>query len=348
MEGSNDWSSFPPDLLFLITNYLTLYEFIIFGSVCVSWRNIYNQKLKKVHNNNGFIRGWRQMPWLVLPLSSSNNTSKQFITHEFYSPSDGKTFHIDLPLVNLDWFTCIGSSSGELIIADPYSRMCILNPLTRARVCISSFGVSMPHRATKCYDRGIIVAFTLNTLFKVSMQPMQGTSKLLRVLDCHIWDIIFYKGRVYALVGNGRLLVVNLCDGNGEAEVELVAEGINDSLLPLARLYLVESSGELLQVVKFRDEEGTITFNLYKFDETNKQWQREFYLGEHALFLNSRLSMSVSASGVCGMRRNCIYFIEPTKSFSSEIKVFNMMDKVTQLYCKFNKFEPIWMMPSLS
>ncbi|XP_059668208.1 uncharacterized protein LOC132313453 [Cornus florida] len=113
--------------------------------------------------------------------------------------------------------------------------------------------------------------------------------------------------------------------------------------------YLVESSGELLMVVRyyshhFKDNgkqdystpRKTILFDVYKLDFVNKEWLLLPSLGDRALFIGINESLSVSAPDFPGLEKNCIYFTSPDAENledSHDLGVFNLEDNsITPIY----------------
>ncbi|XP_059635829.1 uncharacterized protein LOC132278009 [Cornus florida] len=121
--------------------------------------------------------------------------------------------------------------------------------------------------------------------------------------------------------------------------------------------YLVESSGELLMVVRYYnhnvDDDGnyqpkiitqdssrpkkTIIFDVYKLDFVNMDWLLLPSLGpDRALFIGLNDSISVSPVDFPGLAMNCIYFTCPNAELledTHDLGVFNFEDNnITPIY----------------
>ncbi|XP_059666273.1 uncharacterized protein LOC132312058 [Cornus florida] len=117
--------------------------------------------------------------------------------------------------------------------------------------------------------------------------------------------------------------------------------------------YLVESSGELLMVVRYYKDGKqikTILFDVYKLDFVNKEWLLLPSLGNRALFVGLNDSVSVSASDFPGLAMNCIYFTNPgilPEDFH-DLGIFNLEDNtITPIYDYDLKIQlpSIWIVP---
>ncbi|XP_059638420.1 uncharacterized protein LOC132280436 [Cornus florida] len=115
--------------------------------------------------------------------------------------------------------------------------------------------------------------------------------------------------------------------------------------------YLVESSGELLMVVRYFahsfDDNGkhdystpknTILFDMYKLDFDNKEWLLLPSLGDRALLIGLNDSVSVSAPDFPGLAKNCIHFASHAKisQQSHDLGVFNLEDNSTTPIYKYD------------
>ncbi|GMI95887.1 SKP1/ASK-Interacting protein 23, F-box/DUF295 Ancestral 11 [Hibiscus trionum] len=157
-------------------------------------------------------------------------------------------------------------------------------------------------------------------------------------------DIICHGNYLYALSDRNRIEVWDLHgrDGRVEKKSDVVVPFPDKSLAKVnslrdvctRRFYLVESSGELLFVVRFIgdyvDWDGTLLheydlltedcnhpkvcpyrtwlFHVYKMDFSKLRWVEMDTLGDHALFLGGNQSVSVSARCFPNCERDCIYF----------------------------------------
>ncbi|PIA62244.1 hypothetical protein AQUCO_00200313v1 [Aquilegia coerulea] len=139
-------------------------------------------------------------------------------------------------------------------------------------------------------------------------------------------DLLFYKGMLYGLTRELRLVTFELWDSSKPLAYRVL------NMLPLhiphipyedadeIASYLVESCGELLMVFRLRlytdngyeDEFRTIQLLVFKLDQSNDllQWVQVQSLGDQMLFLGTNYCLSVSATGTPGFKGNCIYFTD--------------------------------------
>ncbi|KAK7835558.1 putative f-box protein, partial [Quercus suber] len=115
-------------------------------------------------------------------------------------------------------------------------------------------------------------------------------------------DIAFYQGKFYAVHFDGTLVVCRI-DDNKKLKAKAVApppEGINLKIQIHIQKYIVESSGDLLFVTRFRGEGSIFKYKWVKVDS----------LGDQALFVGNSSSLSLTASSLNGIKPNCIYFTD--------------------------------------
>ncbi|ONK66504.1 uncharacterized protein A4U43_C06F8880 [Asparagus officinalis] len=164
-----------------------------------------------------------------------------------------------------------------------------------------------------------------------------GDDKWTNVEDSplHLTDVVYYKGQIYAVNYEGIVVVY---DFSGDKKMKQIANS-PDFLCPAQR-YLVESTcGDLLQVVRVYDYEGTYKqtseFLVYKLEAVDEliepeeypvyytigfrkpergkfkfKWVKMESLGDQALFLGQNYSLCVQALNYQGCKPNCVYFTE--------------------------------------
>ncbi|PIA63481.1 hypothetical protein AQUCO_00201078v1 [Aquilegia coerulea] len=144
----------------------------------------------------------------------------------------------------------------------------------------------------------------------------------------------------------------------------------------LCKGYLVESCGELLMVYRITNyidiDDWICTFSTIKFlvyrlesiDQSNDllQWVQLESLGDRILFLGRNASLSISATGIPGVKGNCIYFTADrwdyfysceginSKACCSDNGIFYMDDGRIEPFFIDNdsqsiKCQPFWIMP---
>ncbi|KAM7524141.1 hypothetical protein LguiA_014043 [Lonicera macranthoides] len=145
-------------------------------------------------------------------------------------------------------------------------------------------------------------------------------------------DILFRKGRLYALNGH-ELLVYDNIGGPDQKITEIISISCADVT---CFTYLAESShGELLMVSQNIESLcKTENFDIYKLDSTNLSWLEVKNIGDDFIFLGFNSSLSISSCKYPGYKGNRIYFTgypmvfghKSSKKVDSDIGVFNMED----------------------
>ncbi|KAI3916109.1 hypothetical protein MKW98_004550 [Papaver atlanticum] len=193
-------------------------------------------------------------------------------------------------------------------------------------------------------------------------------------------DVIFYKGRFYAVTKRGALAI---CDVTGESPVVTII-----TTPPLRRplpsrtrlvdydryysdelLYLVDAFGELLLVARYFelvvDTEPnmsvykTVGFDVFRSDPNSRWliWKRVYTLGDCMLFLGGNSSFCLLATDFARCEKNCIYFTDYNykvkgngRRLIHDSGVFNLEDgSIDPLpYCdassEFFPSSPIWIL----
>lgn len=104
------------------------------------------------------------------------------------------------------------------------------------------------------------------------------------------------------------------------AELALCKPGDRVKLEALEHAYLVESSGDLLQVIREVEWEDvdaahppryyTSTFEVFKLDFSTRTWSQVNDLGGNALFLGHNRSISISTKDFSEFKQDCIYYLD--------------------------------------
>ncbi|KAM3412773.1 hypothetical protein ACQJBY_004122 [Aegilops geniculata] len=161
-------------------------------------------------------------------------------------------------------------------------------------------------------------------------------------------DMIFYQGKLYVLTENENLLVVNISNdqGTGDPQVSRIGRVIKGNgeccymgglrlyhvmqdensmpVMPLKKIYLVESRGALLMVrrkiwcqvpepkpgVRGKVVAGQNKFEVFEADFEHSRWIKVSDVGDdQVLFLGRRCSRAVSVSRY-GLLGNRIFFLD--------------------------------------
>ncbi|XP_058068861.1 uncharacterized protein LOC131218197 [Magnolia sinica] len=116
-------------------------------------------------------------------------------------------------------------------------------------------------------------------------------------------------------------------------------------------VYLVESCGDLLMVVRIYDEHGrhSTAFRIFKMNTSGSCWIKVESLGDQMLFLAYSNSKSVSAKGLPGFKGNCIYFTKDIVATDNDSGVFDLEDgsikPFTSSISSLIPYLPIWVTP---
>uniref|UniRef100_A0A2N9G123 Uncharacterized protein n=1 Tax=Fagus sylvatica TaxID=28930 RepID=A0A2N9G123_FAGSY len=284
------WADLPCDVLLQIIHRLSSIDDIIISSVvCKSWQSLVNSFEKPPLPPS--------CPWLMLAEENeqsdkSNKEQSQTQTRSFFNLLDTKVYNFKLPEVaGRKYF---GTSLGWLLTIGTDLHINLLHPLSKHLL-------SLPPQATfrcqfKCYIRPELLSRVFLKKAVLSKSPWNSATHKCDC-DCVImviygqhgklaftrpgykaWidikssrhgyaDIVFYKGKFYAVDFNG-VTVVCCFDGNKKARAKAIVpapEGINMNIQRHIQKYIVESSGDLLLVSRFRG--GHFYSKFYSFEE---------------------------------------------------------------------------------
>ncbi|PIA59789.1 hypothetical protein AQUCO_00400585v1 [Aquilegia coerulea] len=310
----SSWSNLPLELLDLIVGGLiTLHDLISFGCVCSSW---YLVSTPIIHRKRG------SSPWLIV--------SKLEFFH-FYSIIEERCYSIDnIPEIK-DRRIC-STSNGWLIMVHKNFEVQLFHPFSKKVInlppvndmpgskyiaCYCRFGKTFRMPGSKyiaCYCR-----------FGKTFRPC-NVSEFLTANPGYSWDSFLIKaiitpdlckhnvGKFYAISFDGDVVVIEDVD-DSLPFTKLI--DIRNSSDPEAKspcrfkYYLVESSGDLLKVLRIQNSETrTMKFKVFKLDFSAFRWMELQSLGKYAFFLGSNQSFSLCTSDFPGYRGNCIYFTD--------------------------------------
>ncbi|XP_062197726.1 uncharacterized protein LOC133900563 isoform X2 [Phragmites australis] len=154
-------------------------------------------------------------------------------------------------------------------------------------------------------------------------------------LDDNILDMVFFKGKLYALTQGEGLFVLRLDeDGEGRPVICTVEQMIADSQYPsfpildiwssptiearYLRHYLVVSRRQLLMVRRWLYDphagysdggDRTLSFEVLALNSESSEWVELKCLDGEALLVSKRGSVSVASLSCHGARADCIYFV---------------------------------------
>uniref|UniRef100_A0A5B7BKI2 KIB1-4 beta-propeller domain-containing protein n=1 Tax=Davidia involucrata TaxID=16924 RepID=A0A5B7BKI2_DAVIN len=187
-----------------------------------------------------------------------------------------------------------------------------------------------------------------------SWTPLQGS-----IGPCA--DIVYFskEGRFYNLGDNKELEAWDLSDPSSpkssvmrpsfcERELDFSELILRDHCSCVS--YLVDSSGDLLLVLKYSSSESedclpTRRIDVYKLNFAENKWEFVECLGDRAIFLGWKYSFSVSTRDYPDLNKNSVYFTSSYGGFDKGI--FNLEDNsVTPFFqrtWKDTEPPPIWL-----
>ncbi|OEL20475.1 hypothetical protein BAE44_0018504 [Dichanthelium oligosanthes] len=320
-EPDQLWQDIPHDIAHHILHRVgSLAGSISFANVCLNW--------------SVAARSYSMFPWLTLPDGG------------FFSVLDNVAEHLSLSQGSTDARCCGSLGGGWLFLV----RDCRSNRRDRARRgasrrgCINSLcccylmnlftkaTVPLPELAALHHEieASIFVDKIIATkapddascVFAVMIHgddqeiifccPGKGSCKA--ELDDHILDMVFYKGKLYALTeGEGLFMLGLFEDSDGKPAVSIIEQLIADSRYPsfplldiwgshivearYLRHYLVVSHAWLLMVRRWLDNpydvnsgcgNKTLSFEVLKLDRESSEWTELKGLEGAALLVNKR------------------------------------------------------------
>ncbi|PIA65127.1 hypothetical protein AQUCO_00100553v1 [Aquilegia coerulea] len=312
-----DWLELPDHILCLIADKLLhTKDFILFGAVCRSWRSIYSE--------NKHTRS-HQLPFLML--SSEDNTDNQ--TRSFYSLTEKRYLNYQVPVPHNKF--CRGYSHGWFVTVCENHQVSLLNPFSSV-----SNEIHLPPLTAFEYDKKSGTPLTPYYISKAVLSANPGSSLDYVVMATYggfdrlaffkpgdkAWtsfdskyrfflDVIYYRDQFYVVNCDGEVFA---CDLNlTRPKLSRVAPCLVTGAI---KNYLVESSGDLLQVLRDTnfENEGHNYFNggfeVFKLDLVKNKWNHINSLDGRVLFLGENSSFSLAASDFPGCKPNAIYFTD--------------------------------------
>ncbi|KAK3033224.1 hypothetical protein RJ639_033104 [Escallonia herrerae] len=363
-----NWSELLRDLLVEIAKQITSIEdFVSFGAVCSSWY--------AAATRDNFTPS-TQIPWLMLADVEQQNESERW--RQFFSLSSGRIFKVILPeaskircLSSLGWLLTLGELKANLL--HPLSRLQIELPDLNTFQDYDeheNFLLDYVHRmvlsASPAATRDYMVMVTHGFAASLGFwRPGDASWTAVDQWELYIYDINYYKDKLYAVDVHGSVIV---CDVNGPnpTQINLVSSP-PDGFLPLrnVQLYLLGWLNNTLLVVSRKGVQltdagnyGTTTFRVFQLDLRDKKWSEINNLGNRALFLGFNSSFSMETSGMNRCKANCIYFtddcVDSYRSFPGgggrDMGVFNISDGSIKPHFDGRSLSlvtpPTWVQPS--
>ncbi|WVZ65115.1 hypothetical protein U9M48_014532 [Paspalum notatum var. saurae] len=307
------WSDLLPELLGRVLRFLpALDDRARFAAVCPQWRASARQL---------------PLPPPPLPLIVFLDGTFQCLPREelFRFPVDGG-YHGTCG----NWL--IYRRADGFLLRDPFSKATTTLPPFpngyRARNDAKLI-FCLPHLAAAAISTG---DWNVSTIIAVC-HPQGSSWSLachdLGALDTHLEDIVFHKGKLYAIDDSENLLVLESdssctdvlrpqvtevsCVVNGGYSCELWLQNKNTQLR-----YLVESCSGALLLVRRLIHDGGATVNVFMADFGQSRWTTVTTLGDNeALFLGQRSSRAVDVSQY-GMLGDHIFFLDDHGCYEAE------------------------------
>ncbi|OMO68476.1 hypothetical protein CCACVL1_19935 [Corchorus capsularis] len=276
----------PEEIVSIIANLIPSSVFAAFSGVCKAWRSVsLNIKWKPGH----------RIPCLLVSADTEHN-HKQKIFNLYRN----KLYELELPHVSGK--RCFGSPHGWIVT--------ITSDLEQAHLInlVSQVQVNLPHLNTIRDQMGLLVSPYIHKciLLKIIAEVDDENQFLVVVIFGENHCLAFAKPRSVQWTIIGGL------------------EGVKDMALYKGQLYAIFRDGRLLsfasadlestQRTPFEQRYGTNRFKVYIFQAdingNGGTWQRLDHLGDRALFVGEGNSWSVTTTNDLNCRQSCIYFTD--------------------------------------
>ncbi|KAK7832292.1 putative f-box protein [Quercus suber] len=219
------WADLPDLILSEIMRRLSFYnDFVIFGAICKSWRSVYSSENPPLSP---------RCPWLMLAEEKEQKSRTDFQVNLFH-PLSKHLLSLPQPLF---WNEDGNSKLNHLDYRDMFFEKCVLsrnpwNSVTHEYDCDCIIMV--------IYGNGRSLAFTRPGYKAWIDIPSHSGS---------ISDITFYNGKFYAVNCHGEAFVCHTDDDIPFVESIAPHPPATEEII---QMYIVESSGDLLVVSRFR------------------------------------------------------------------------------------------------
>ncbi|KAL2555974.1 putative F-box protein [Forsythia ovata] len=345
-----DWTDLPMDILVVIAESLTVIEdFTSFSAVCKEWQSATAILKKKPSLPTRYPR---------IMLSEKVDTKDQGNQDDryFLNLLTSKTCKLKLPEARSR--RCLGAHYGWLFTVGFDLQINLLHPFSRQQICLPPL-LTFPDQQYE-YDetyppqeviRSFVkkIAISSNPQTKNNLHDYNHECVILAIygefdvlafarLGDTLWtniqvpsrcydDVLYYKGKFYAVDCHGVVFVCDINDNN-DPKATVVAPAPSETQ-DQDQKYLVESSGDLLLVSRIRggtifegdDDDNkkalyyTIDFSILRLEEYHEEGNNYAYkltkvntLEDRALFLGNNVSTSLPSSEC--IKANCIYFTD--------------------------------------
>lgn len=352
--GERNWAGLPSDILNLIAQRLIISDHARLCAVCTSWAAALSDSLPLASH----------FPWLMLMRSEENNGSKL----SFFSPIEARYYPLShFPKIH-GRYRFVGYKDGWLVILHESLDLCLVNPLTGAQVHLPPFSTlhDFEDRSYKYVNKVVLanipaavdgyVAVAIYNFWQSLAYARPGnavwTPLYILPKGSYIEDIVYHTDKFFVLCSDGQLHSFRPLGPYLEASLFMkssIGQGHNRYLSDYSSFLVSSCSGDLLHV---KAAIMTREIRVMRFEsDIDSCWVETKDLGDQSLFLDSKYAMSVSASDIPQLKRNCIFTISESSDYIGNVTAFDIEKQVTwpclPLNISYRFFRPIWIMPSL-
>ncbi|KAM3341175.1 hypothetical protein P3S68_028810 [Capsicum galapagoense] len=341
-----NWAELPKDLIDLIAKRVKLIEdFIASGAVCTSWRN------SETKVNFDFLSP--QLPLLML-------VDKGDDYREFYSLSKKKVSHVFLPEVRErecypteGWICNVKFDTTEMTLLHPFSRISIQLPLEKE---LWASAERFPERRTRyqCMSRAVL-SMTCWRLGDFNWTYVD--------MDHHggVSSMIYHKGQFYCVTNSGQIWVFGVPGPSISQPIVVKAT----KLVHIANTifgnygYLIELSGALLIIFRYRRLAGGDTFRVFEIDVNKVELKKINTLGDYPIFVGLNGAICIDSSKFTEVKSNHIYFTDNDEEVfhcgdgaGRNMGAYNLEDRKTESFYPGESLScsgicpPTWVTPS--
>ncbi|KAK3041214.1 hypothetical protein RJ639_028474 [Escallonia herrerae] len=341
----SNWSDLQPDLLRLTTRRLaSTLDRARFTAVCKDWSSL-------AASEPNFLPS--PPPWLILAeKSKSAESSCRALIGLSASVGQPEEVTVELCCAEARLSRCIGSAGSWLVTADDDnigSVLHLINPFSLRHLELPRLWalrkMVLSHSTSSKQDLIAMATRRDNNVLYFASQSSKSWTGLFK-LPQRCLDIASCNGEFYVLDNTG---VVLRCDMSSTTykPVIIPVSDLLEALYTRHSRYLVECSGELLQVISrppgFRF--GEEKFAIFRLDFTTG-WVGVTDLGSYSIFLGFHTSVAALASKSSKFRPNCIYFVDT----GNNVGVYDLKDRNIKVYptgFTHSCFShPIWIIPT--
>lgn len=326
-ETTSNWSDFPQPLLELILKPLTLPDHLRCASVCRSWRKAQRATLHHPAPH---------APFLIVRGMINN-----IISSQLFSLSEKRMEKTPVPHRFCPQST-ISSSGGWLLLQDSDDTHIkfLFNPFTNTRVDLPEAEEFVHYHyclffSTQADPDGALLVTKSNNKFLLCRLNDQSNRTFHQVewkRTSFISNVVFFQGKLHGLNEDGSLVLADPLFATSEVKMGMK---LQKSRLPewhrFQGFYLVESCGQLLLVRVLVVHTG-LSFDVFRADLTEWEWKEIENLGDRALFLSRKGSVSVCASET-GCKANRIYYVPSVIEWS--LYLFKQSNGMKGIYVEF-------------